>query len=140
MAKPYSQDLRDRLVRAVLAGQSRRKAARGFDVSASCVIKLMQRFETTGDWQPRKFGGHKRHALAAHEAKVRALVAAQPDLTITELWRKLTALEIKAGRSAVGRFLRHLQLTFKKNSACHRAGTHGHPGRPRRLARDAEKS
>ena len=42
MAKPYSQDLRGRLVRAVLAGQSRRKAARSFEVSASCVIKLMQ--------------------------------------------------------------------------------------------------
>ena len=65
MAKPYSQDFRDRLVRAVLAGQSRRKAARSFDVSASCVIKLMQQFETTGGWLPRKFGGHKRHAGCA---------------------------------------------------------------------------
>jgi transposase len=121
MAKPYSQDLRDRLVRAVLSGQSRRSAARGFDVSPSCVIKLMQQFETTGGCLARKFGGHKRHALAEHEDMVRALVAAQPDLTITELWKKLTALEIKAGRSAVGRFLLHLKLTYKKNSA--RRGT-----------------
>jgi len=112
MAKPYSQDLRGRLVRAILAGQSRRKAARSFDVSASCVIKLMQQFETTGGCLPQQFGGHKRHTLAAHEAKVRALVTAQPDLTITELWRKLTTLEIEVGRSAVGRLLRHLQLTF----------------------------
>jgi transposase len=140
MAKPYSQDLRDRLVRAVLAGQSRRKSARGFDVSASCVIKLMQRFEITGGCLPRKFGGHKRHALAAHEDKVRALVTAQPDLTITELWRKLTTLEIKVGRSAVGRFLRHLQLTFKKNSARRGTGKARCPGRPSLLARDAEKS
>ena len=88
MAKPYSQDLRDRVVRAVLAGQSRRKAARSFDISASCVIKLMQQWETTGDCLPRKFGGHKRHALAEHEDKVGALVAAQPDLTITALWRR----------------------------------------------------
>ena len=85
MAKPYSQDLRDRLVLAVLSGQSRRKAARGFDVSASCVIKLMQQFETTGHCMPRKFGGYKQYALAEHEDKVRALVVAQPDLTITEL-------------------------------------------------------
>ena len=114
MAKPYSQDLRERMVRAVLAGQSRHAAARSFDVSPSCVIKLMQQFETTGGCLPQKFGGHKRHALAEHEDKVRALVAAQPDLTITELWKKLTALEIKAGRSAAGRFLRHLKLTYKK--------------------------
>jgi transposase len=139
MAKPYSQDLRERMVRAVLAGQSRHAAARSFEVSASCVIKLMQKVETTGDCWPRKFGGHKRHALAAHEDKVRALVAAEPDLTITELWKKLTALEIKAGRSAVGRFLLHLKLTYKKNSARHRARTPGRPGRPSRLARDAER-
>ena len=139
MAKPYSQDLRERMVRAVLAGQSRHPAARSFDVSPSCVIKLMQQFETTGGCLPQKFGGHKRHALAAHEDKVRALVAAQPDLTITELWRKLTTLEIKVGRSAVGRFLLYLQLTFKKNSACRRAGAPGRQGRPSRLARDAER-
>jgi len=88
MAKPYAQDLRGRLVRAVLAGQSRRKAARCFDVRASCVIKLLRRFEITGGCRPRKFGGHKRHALAAHEDKVRALVAVRPGLTVTELWRR----------------------------------------------------
>src|ERR1700730_4593914 len=35
------------------------------------------------------------------------------DLTITELWQKITAHGIKAGRSAVARFLLHLQLTKK---------------------------
>jgi putative transposase len=99
MAKPYSQDLRDRLVLAVLSGQSRRNVARSFDVSPSCVIKLMQQWETTGGCLPHKFGGHKRHALAEREDKVRALVAAQPDLTITALWKKLTALKIKVGRA-----------------------------------------
>ena len=68
-----------------------------FDVSASCVIKLMQRVDATGDCQPRKFGGHKRYALAEHEDKVRALVAEKPDLTITELWQKITAHGIKGG-------------------------------------------
>ena len=128
MARPYSQDLRERMVWAVLSGQSRHEVARMFDVSASCVIKLMQRVDATGDCRPRKFGGHKRYTLAEHEDKVRALVA-EPDLTITELLQKIT----------VARFLQHLQLTFKKNPACRRAGTPGCQGRPRRLARDAEK-
>ena len=139
MAKPYSEDLRDRLVLAVLGGRSRREAARGFDVSPSCVIKLMQQFETTGDCLPRKFGGHKRHALAEHEDTVRALVAAQPDLTITALWRKLSALDIKIGRSAVGRFLLHLKLTYKKNSPRGGTGKARCPSRPSRLARNAER-
>jgi transposase len=122
MAKPYSQDLRGRMVRAVLSGQSRHEVARMFDVSASCVIKLMQQVAATGSCEPRKFGGHKRYALAEHEDKIRALVAEKPDLTITELWQKITALGIKVGRSAVGRFLLHIKLTFKKNPARHRAG------------------
>ena len=134
MAKPYSQDLRERMVRAVLAGQSRREVARMFDVSASCMIKLMQRVDATSNCRPRKFGGHKHYALAEQEDKVRALVAETPDLTITELWQKITALGIRVGRSAVARFLLHLQLTFKKNPACRRAGTPGRQGGPRRLA------
>jgi transposase len=54
MVKLYSQDLSDRLERAVQAGHSRRKVARGFDVSASCVIKFMQQWQTTGDCGPRR--------------------------------------------------------------------------------------
>lgn len=139
MAKPYSLDLRERMVRAVLSGQSRHEVARMFDVSASCVIKLMQWLAVTGSFEPRKFGGHKRFALTEHEDKVRAFVAERPDLTITELWQKITTLGIKVGRSAVGRFLLHLNLTFKKNLARRRAGAPGRQGRPRRLARDTEK-
>ena len=110
-----------------------------FGVSASCVIKLIQQVAATGSCEPKKFGGHKRFALAGHEDKVRALVSEKPDLTITELWQKITALGIKVGRSAVGRFLLHLKLTFKKNPACRGTGTPGRQGRPRRLARDAER-
>ncbi len=98
MARPYSRDLRERMARAVLAGQSRHEVARMFDVSASCVIKLMQRIHATGNCHPRKFGGHKPYALAEHEDKVRALVAEKPDLTITGPWQKMTALGIRVGR------------------------------------------
>jgi transposase len=117
MAKPYSRDLRERMVRAVQAGRSRHEVARMFEVSASCVIKLMQRYEATGDCEPGKFGGHRRPALTGYEDRVRALVAEHPDLTVTEIWRKLTTLDIEVGRSAVGRFLQRLRLTFKKNSS-----------------------
>jgi hypothetical protein len=71
----------------------------------------MHRYETTGDYAPGKFGGHKRSALIGFEDKVRELLAEQPYVTVTELWRKLTAFGIKVGRSAVGRFLQRLQLT-----------------------------
>ena len=121
MAKPFSQDLRERIVRAVQAGRSRHEAARIFAVSASCVIKLMQRFLATGHCRPEKFGGYKRPILAEHEEKVRSLLRARPDLTISELWQELTGAGIKVGRSSVGRFVERLELTYKKNSARRRA-------------------
>ncbi|MGH6848640.1 MAG: hypothetical protein ACREC0_14765 [Methylocella sp.] len=75
MASPYSRDLRERMVRAVLSGQSRREVARLRDVSVSCGTKLMQRLDATGECRPRKFGFDKRYALAGHQDKVRALAA-----------------------------------------------------------------
>jgi putative transposase len=130
MAKPFSEDLRERMVRAVQAGRSRHEAARIFGVSASCVIKLMQRYEATGECRPSKFGGYKRPILVDHEDQVRALVRAQPDRTVTELWRELTALGIEVGRSSVGRFLQRLQLTFKKKP-CAPPSNKGRMSRPR---------
>jgi hypothetical protein len=46
MAKPYSQDLRDRVIEAVERGkQSRRAAARHYEVSESVAIKWLERLE-----------------------------------------------------------------------------------------------
>ena len=94
MGKPFSQDLRERMVGAVQAGGSRREVARIFGISASCVVKLMQRFSALGHCRPDKFGGYKRPILEEHEDMVRALIRARPDLTISELWQELTGAEI----------------------------------------------
>jgi transposase len=112
MAKPFSDDLRERMVRAVEAGRSRHEVGRIFGVSASCVIKLMGRYRESGDFRPHKFGGYKRPVLIEHEQTVRSLVSARPDLTISDLRNELAALGINVGRSSVGRFLQRLQLTF----------------------------
>ena len=135
MAKPFSEDLRERLVGAVEGGRSRHAVARIFGVSASCVIKLMRRYRETGAVRAAKFGGYRKPILAEHEAKVRDLVAARPEMTISELASELAALGIKVGRSSVYRFLRRLGLTFKKNSARLRAAPGGRRRSPRRLAK-----
>jgi putative transposase len=135
MAKPFSEDLRERIVRAVEAGRSRRAVARMFGVSASCVIKLMQRCRETGAVRAAQFGGYRKPILAEHEARVRALVAARPDMTISELAGELAGLGIKVGRSSVYRFLGRLGLTFKKNSARLRTAPARRRRRPRRLAK-----
>jgi transposase len=114
MARPYSVDLRERVVRAVEAGASRRAAAAKYDVSPSFVIKLMQRWRRRGTVRPDRIGGSKRSTLAAHSERVHALLAAEPDLTIAELRTRLAAAGIAVSRSAVGRFLAGAGLTRKK--------------------------
>src|ERR1700730_17741016 len=64
MGKPYSVDLRRRVVAAIEAGMSRNQAARQFGVAISTAIGWMQRVEQTG----REVGGHKPKAIAGELA------------------------------------------------------------------------
>ena len=132
MPKPLSMDLRERLLRSVEAGASRHATAEKFAVSPSCVIKLMQRHDREGTIAPRKVGGHKRPALEPHYDRIRALVAATPDITIDELRAQLAAEGIATSRSPLGRCLLALKLTRKKRPAMP-------PNRPARTSRPPAK-
>ena len=48
MPRPYSQDLRDRVIGAVEAGRPARSAARVYGVSESTAVKWVQRWRRTG--------------------------------------------------------------------------------------------
>jgi transposase len=48
MPKPYSIDLRGRVIEDVESGASRREAAERYGLSPSVVVIWMQRFEETG--------------------------------------------------------------------------------------------
>jgi transposase len=54
MPKPYSLDLRERVVSYVEAGHSRRAAAAHFRVSPSFVINLMTAFASAARLRPRR--------------------------------------------------------------------------------------
>lgn len=114
MARPYSEDLRERLVRDVEAGASRRGAAAKYHVSPSFAVKLLQLWQATGSLAPRRHGGHKPFALAEHTELVLQLLAEQPDQTLEELRARLAAAGIQVGRSSIDRFLKAQGLTRKK--------------------------
>jgi putative transposase len=107
-------DLRERVVRTVEAGLSRRATAGRFGVSVSFVIKLMQRWRRDGTVAPDQYGGWKRSALAAHAGLVRDLLVAEPDLTIAELRARLAREAVHASPAAISRFLSAEGLTRKK--------------------------
>lgn len=114
MGRPYSEDLRVRIVAAVEAGASCSAAARQFGVSPSCAIKLLQRWRRTGSVAPAA-RGKKPYVLADDEDLVRELVASRPDMTLDELHDELGRRGIQVGRSSIGRFLLSRGLTLKKS-------------------------
>ena len=67
MPKPYSQDLRDRVIDAVERGEmSRRAAARRYAISESVAIKWLERVERDGSRKPVGHGGHRASKLMPH--------------------------------------------------------------------------
>jgi transposase len=106
MTRPYSIDLRERMVRAVEAGASRRATAAKFEVSPSCVVKLVRRWRQPGSLEPDPVRGGRRAKLADHAELVHALLAASPDITIAELQDRLAAQGIPVSPSAISRFLK----------------------------------
>jgi hypothetical protein len=68
MGKPYSVDLRKRVVAAIEGGMSRNQAAKQFGVAISTAIGWMQRVEQTGSVAPGQMGGHKPKAISGEHA------------------------------------------------------------------------
>ena len=124
MPKPYSQDLRERVVHAVEAGASCREAAAIFEVSPSSAIKWVARFRRSGSVAAKPMGG-KRSPLDAHKQWLLALTAAEPDLTLQEIRARLRDRGIVVSASSVWRFYDRHDISFKKKPARRRA-------RPRR--------
>ena len=119
MGKPYSIDLRERVQATVDGGQSRRGAARHYDVSASFAVKLADRVSRTGSTEParqgRPPGGGK---LAPYLTVLLEWVGAEPDITMPELATKLKAEKaVTAHPASLSRALLKTGLSFKKNTA-----------------------
>ena len=97
MTAPLSQDLRQRIVRAVSKGSSIRQAAERFEVSPSAAIKLMRRVHQTGSTAPAQIGGYRRPLLEAHADDLRAIVSSKVGITLLEIKAALAAHGIEEG-------------------------------------------
>jgi transposase len=125
MAKPLSEDLRVRIIRAVEEeGMSRRAAAQRFGISASSAIRIVSDWRTSGKTRAKGPGGDQRsHRIEAHHAAILGAVKAKPDLTLVEIAEMLrTELGESFAPSSVWRFFERHDISFKKNRARGRAG------------------
>jgi transposase len=133
MPKPYSLDLRERVVGFVEDGQSRRAAAARFRVSVSFVVNLMKAVRARGSFAPKPSGGGRHAKLEPHRAFLLAQVAEKADITMPELAGALAAARgEKADPASLSRWLIRAGYRFKKK-LCGRCGD----GRVRTLLYEA---
>jgi transposase len=121
MARPYSRDLRERVIGAVESGVSRRKVAAVFGVGIATVIEWMRVWRDSGRLEAKPMGGDHNSRLKEERIWLLERVAAAPDLTLEEIRTELAERGKHVGYGTVWRFFAAEGISFKKNRARGRA-------------------
>ncbi len=119
MAKALSADLRERIIKCIGEGKSRRAVAGQFGVAPSTAVRLQARFEATGSLEPSRQGRPPgKGKLGAHQDFIIKQVEIKPDITMPELATLLEAEQgVLADPSNLSKFLRKHGFSYKKNTA-----------------------
>src|SRR3954462_10983243 len=115
MARPYSRDLRDRVVAAVASGCTCRATAALFGVSVASVVKWSQRWRASGSAAAKPMGGRRPLRLKHERGWLLGRIAEKPDLTLRAVVAELAERGTPASYGAVWRFFKHEGITFKKS-------------------------
>jgi transposase len=116
--KPYSMDLRERVLKDCDAGMGTKAVAEKYSVSPSWVRRLKQRKREDGQVTPKSSRNRRVPQLDAHSDRIRELIAVTPDLTLVEL-RK--ALGVTVALATLWVAVAKLGLTVKKKSTGRRS-------------------
>jgi transposase len=114
MGKPYSMDLRERVVAAVKGGMSRNRAAKQFGVAVSTAINWVKRLGETGSVAPGKMGGHKPKKIAADHRLWLLGRIKERDFTLRGLVAELGERGLNVDYRSVWEFVHAERLSFKK--------------------------
>lgn len=123
MVKPYSRDLRERVIEGVEGGMSRREAARHYRVSEASAIRWVEAYRATGRRSARAMGGDRRSVLPAERAWLFEVIDAEPEVTLMALSARLAGERgVQADASMLSRFFKAEGISFKKKRSRNRAG------------------
>ncbi len=124
--KPYSQDIRERIVRALEEqAETQEEVASRFSVSSSFVAKLWRRWRETGSCAALAHAGGRVRSLKEHEALLRREVTKQPDVTLSELReRAVSAGAPTVCLATLCTELQRLSLPRKKSRSTTQSATH----------------
>ena len=115
MGKPYSLDLRERVVTALEDGLSTRQAAVQFSVSIAAVGEWGRRKRAQGNVLPAKQGKPAGSVLDAHAEFILGALREKPDTTLEEMVARLAAeRDVRVVWTTVWKFLDRHGQTHKK--------------------------
>lgn len=117
----YSQDLRDRVLRALERGDRPTEIARRFEVSRQWVYLVNDRFQSDGVRSGLQRGGYRKSRVADMEPTVRQWLKIEPGLTLAQLCERLEQHAIVIKGPALWRQMNKWGLGRKKNPARQRA-------------------
>jgi len=124
MVRAYSQDLRDRVVNAALAGLPARQAAVRFGVGIATAIVWVRRARENGERKARPQGQPRRSKLDPHRDFLLGLIEASDDITLVEMQERLAAERgIRASVGTIWTFLDRCNMTVKKRAPMRRSRT-----------------
>lgn len=119
MGKPYSMDLRERVVGYVVQGHSARAAARVFGVSTSSAVRFAAAHRREGSVAPKPQGrlAGTVGKLAAHVGFLIDRIKGKPDITLQELAVALReARGVEVHLSSIHRALIRAGYAYKKRA------------------------
>jgi transposase len=114
MGKPYSLDLRKRVVAAIEGSMSRNQAAKQFGVAISTAVGWMQRVQETGSVVPGQMGGHKPKGISGEHAVWLSQRIKDGDFTLRGLVVELAGRGLKVDYRSMWEFVHAEKLSFKK--------------------------
>lgn len=114
--KPYSQDLRDRAISALEAGETQAEVAERYEIHKSTLEKWWYRYQATGSSAALPHRSGPQRKLKPCADFIREEVNKQPDVTLEELCARVAKEKgIIASESMMCRELQILKLPQKKS-------------------------
>jgi putative transposase len=115
MGKPYSSDLRERVVASIkTAGLSCHGAADRFGIGASTAINWMRRLRETGSVAAGKIGGYRPKSISGEHRTWLLQRINERDFTLRGLVAELAERGLKVDYRTVWNFVHAENLSFKK--------------------------
>ena len=120
--RPYSEDLRKRIIEARERGESAEDLSRRYNLSKRSVERYWSRYQSSGSYQSYKKGKPSGSVLDGHRERLLKWIEKEPRLTLEQLRERLAAeADVKVSVVSIWKQLKRYGLSFKKNDMRKRA-------------------